>query len=113
MRSQLTVFRRLRSDAPEHFAAGLTIRFATNHSCKPPAQICSPSCTRTETALLITCDDFITSRWIWVGSPGPSSPSEHGPKYKVKVRERSRQKNTEPSSLRKRIPKDAPITNCS
>src|SRR5439155_4539849 len=85
------------------FAARLTIQFATNHSCKQRVQICSPSCMRTETALPIICDDSTTWLLISAGSHGPSSPNEHGPKSEVKLRERSRPKNTEPSSLRKRI----------
>src|SRR6266851_5043831 len=111
MKWQRTESRQRRSDALVDFAAKPTTRSATNLSFKRPVKICSPSFTRTETALLTTRGGSTTWRSIWAGSPGPSSQNEHGQKSEAKVKERSRQKNTEPSSLPKKIPNAALTMN--
>src|SRR4029077_18264867 len=61
----------------------------------------------------IICDDFTISRWTSVGFHGLSSQNEHGPKSTAKVKERSRPKSMQPSSLRKEILNAAHITNSS
>ena len=68
------------------FRSKATIRSEINRSCKRPATTCSRSCTRTETASLTICDDFTTWPLISVGSRGPSSPNEHGPKSEAKAK---------------------------
>ena len=101
-----------RTDVREDFAAKHTIRSAINRSSKRPAKICSRSFTRTETVSHIICADFTTWLSISVGSRGPSSQNEHGPKSEAKARERSLPKNMQQSSLQKKIPNAALIMNC-
>src|SRR5260370_25578532 len=113
MKWQPTEFQPRSSDALVDFAAEPTTPFAANRLSKPPAKICSRSSTLTEIVWRIICDGFTTWLSISVGSRGPSSQNEHGPKSTATVKERSRPKNMQPSSPLRRIPNAAHITNCS
>jgi hypothetical protein len=93
------------------FGAKRTIRFDTNRSHKRPLWTCLPSCMQTEAAWVIICAGFTTWPWISVGSRGPSSPNEHGPKSEANKKERSLPKNMQQSSLRKKTPNAARTTN--
>ena len=65
---------------------------------------CSRSFTPTATVSRIIFDGFTTWRLISVGSRGPSSQNEHGPKSEAKAKERSLPKNMQQSSLQKKMP---------
>src|SRR5437773_5084443 len=107
MKWQRMEFQRRSIDAHVAFGAKPMTLSEINPSYKQRAQTCSPSFTQTEIALRTISADFTTWRLISAGSHGPSSQNEHGQKFEVKVRERSLPKNTEQSSLRKKIPNAA------
>src|SRR5438128_1269398 len=107
MKWQRMAFRPPGSDVPEGSVARHTTRSAPNFFCKQPQEMCSKFYTLMETVLVIIFAAFTTSLLISAGCPGPSSQNEHGAKSEAKVKERSRQKNTEPSSLRRKTPSAA------
>lgn len=112
MKWQPTEFRQRRPDVREVSAAKHTIRSEINPSYRRRGQICSRSFTPTGTVLLTICADSTIWRSISVDSRGPSSQNEHGPKFEVKVKERSLPKNMKQSSPRKKMRSAAPTMNC-
>src|SRR5438034_4582792 len=105
-------FHPLRRDVREVFGAKRTTQSATDHSFKQRPKMCSLSFMLTGTVSRIICADFTIWLSISVGSRGPSSQNEHGPRFAAKARERSLPKSMQQSSHRKKTRNVVPTMNC-